>query len=131
VGKTLTQNFSDGLRSVVTATAGLSMMAYVTVKLTGIMMLIVPTLGIGAFFYGRFIRSLSLSIQKALGSLTRVSEERLSSIRTLQAFSGEILETRRYTERVKEIFRLGKTEALANATFFSLVGSRNAHYLTV
>ena len=34
VGKSITQNISDGLRALVTGTAGLGLMAYVSLKLT-------------------------------------------------------------------------------------------------
>lgn len=128
VGKTLTQNFSDGLRSIVSAIAGLSMMTYVSAKLTGVMMLIVPLISVAAFIYGRYIRSLSLKIQRALGNLTKVSEERLSSVRTAQAFSGEIVEVGRYNDRIREIFRLGRKEGLASGIFFGTVTHSCANY---
>ena len=122
VGKSLTQNVSDGLRAVVSATAGLSMMAYVSVKLTGIMMLIVPPIALGAVFYGRYVRKLSRKTQQALGDLTKVSEERLGNVRTAQAFASEQMEVRRYSERVREIFNLSKKEAVASGVFFGSSG---------
>lgn len=122
VGKSLTQNVSDGLRAVVSATAGLSMMAYVSVKLTGIMMLIVPPIALGAVFYGRYVRKLSRKTQQALGDLTKVSEERLGNVRTAQAFASEQMEVRRYSDRVREIFNLSKKEAIASGVFFGSSG---------
>jgi len=84
----------------------------------------IPPIGIGAFFYGRQIRHLSRQIQKALGSATKVAEERLSNVRTSQAFAGERIEVGRYNKEVRSIFNLGVKEALLSATFFSTV-SRN------
>ena len=44
VGKSITQNISDGLRALVTGTAGLGLMAYVSLKLTvsGRLLVILP-----------------------------------------------------------------------------------------
>ncbi|KAK9480164.1 P-loop containing nucleoside triphosphate hydrolase protein [Lipomyces japonicus] len=120
VAKSLTQNVSDGLRAVVSGVAGLGLMAYVSLKLSAVMLLIVPPVGVFAFIYGRRIRNVARETQQALGSATKVAEERLSNIRTAQSFSGEISEVGRYNSRVREIFNLGKREAVYSAMFFSL-----------
>ncbi|KAL2358888.1 ATP-dependent permease MDL2 [Cryomyces antarcticus] len=122
VGKSITQNLSDGLRSFVSGAAGLTLMGYVSLKLTGILALMFPPVAVGAFFYGRAIRNLSRQIQKNLGSLTKIAEERLGNVRTSQAFAGEIQEVGRYNRQVRKIFELGKKEAFISATFFSASG---------
>jgi putative ABC transport system ATP-binding protein len=122
VGKSITQNLSDGLRAFVSGAAGLTLMAYVSIKLTGILAIMFPPVAIGAFFYGRAIRSLSRKIQKNLGTLTKIAEERLGNVRTSQAFAGEIQEVHRYNGQVRRIFDLGKREAFISGTFFSLSG---------
>lgn len=122
VGKSITQNLSDGLRAFVSGAAGFSLMAWVSVKLTGVLALMFPPVAIGAFLYGRAIRNLSRRIQKNLGTLTKIAEERLGNVRTSQAFAGEILEVHRYNTQVRKIFELGKKESLISATFFSSTG---------
>ena len=122
VGKSITQNLSDGLRSLVSGGAGIALMAYTSLSLTGILALMFPPIGIGAFFYGRAIRNLSRRIQRNLGTLTKIAEERLGNVRTSQAFAGEVLEVNRYNKQVRKIFSLGKREALISATFFSASG---------
>lgn len=122
VGKSITQNLSDGLRAIVSGAAGFSAMAWVSLKLTSILCLMFPPVAIGAFFYGRAIRNLSRKIQRNLGTLTKIAEERLGNVRTSQAFAGETQEVGRYNHQIKKIFALGKTEALISATFFSSTG---------
>ncbi|EER28786.1 ATP-binding cassette permease mdl1 [Coccidioides posadasii str. Silveira] len=122
VGKSITQNLSDGLRSAVSGIAGFGMMAYVSLKLSGILALLFPPVAIAAFFYGRAIRNLSRKIQKNLGTLTKIAEERLGNVRTSQSFAGERLEVSRYNHQVKRIFELGKKESFISATFFSATG---------
>jgi len=122
VGKSITQNLSDGLRAFVSGAAGFSLMAWVSVKLTGVLGLMFPPVALGAFIYGRAIRNLSRKIQNNLGTLTKIAEERLGNVRTSQAFAGEILEVHRYNTQVRKIFELGKKESLISATFFSTTG---------
>ncbi|KAK5123726.1 multidrug-resistance transporter mdr2 [Meristemomyces frigidus] len=122
VGKSITQNVSDGLRSLVSATAGFTLMGYVSLKLTGVLAVCFPPVAIGAYFYGRAIRNLSRRIQKNLGTLTKIAEERLGNVRTSQAFAGELQEVHRYNQQVRKIFTLGRKEAFISATFFSASG---------
>jgi putative ABC transport system ATP-binding protein len=122
VGKSITQNLSDGLRAGVSGVAGFTLMAYTSLKLSSILALLLPPIGLGALFYGRSIRNLSRKIQKNLGTLTKIAEERLGNVKTSQSFAGEILEVNRYNTQVRKIFDLGKKESLISATFFSSTG---------
>lgn len=122
VGKSITQNLSDGLRSLVMGGAGLGLMAYTSLSLTGVMAFMFPPIAVAAFFYGRTIRLLSRKIQRALGNLSKIAEERLGNVRTSQSFAGEIQEVNRYNKGVRKIYTLGRKEALISATFFSSTG---------
>ncbi|KAL6716829.1 ATP-binding cassette permease mdl1 [Lecanora helva] len=122
IGKSITQNLSDGLRSLVSGVAGLSLMAYVSLKLMSVLAICFPPVAVGTFFFGRAIRNLSRKIQKNLGTLTKIAEERLGNVRTSQAFAGEVLEVSRYNKQVKKIFNLGKREAFISAAYFSSTG---------
>ncbi|KAJ5619752.1 hypothetical protein N7510_003736 [Penicillium lagena] len=122
VGKSITQNLSDGLRATVSGVAGFGLMAYTSLQLSSILALLLPPIGLGALFYGRAIRNLSRKIQMNLGTLTKIAEERLGNVKTSQSFAGEILEVNRYNKQVRKIFDLGKRESLISATFFSSTG---------
>lgn len=123
VVRSITQNLSDGLRSVMSGLAGFTMMAYVSIKLSSILTLLLPPIGISAFFYGRAMRNLSRKTQKNLGTLTKISEERLGNVKTSQSFAAEIQEVHRYNTQVRNIFQTGKREALISASFFGSVSS--------
>ncbi|KAI9362882.1 P-loop containing nucleoside triphosphate hydrolase protein [Pilaira anomala] len=122
VGKSLTNNVSDGLRALATATVGSSMMFVISPQLTGIMMLVVPPVALFGIVYGRYVKTLSRKTQNALSEITKVAEERISSIRTVQAFAKEVSEEKRYGLRVQEVFGLAKKEALASGAFFGGAG---------
>jgi len=122
VGKSVTQNLSDGLRALFSGGAGFAIMVWTSPKLTGLLLLMFPPIAIGAVFYGRAIRNVSRAIQKNLGTLTKIAEERLGNIKTSQAFVGEVQEVGRYNKQIRRIFALGKKESLIAATFFASTG---------
>ena len=119
VGKSITQNMSDGLRALVSGSAGFIMMGWMSPMLTSIIFVMVPPMAIGAFLYGRSIRHLSRQVQKNLGTLTKIAEERLGNVKTSQAFAGEVQEIHRYSKQVRKVFALGKKEAFISGTFFA------------
>ncbi|POR33455.1 ATP-dependent permease MDL1, mitochondrial [Tolypocladium paradoxum] len=122
VGKSVTQNLSDGLRALFSGGAGFAIMIWTSPQLTGLLLLMFPPVAIGAVFYGRAIRNVSRAIQKNLGTLTKIAEERLGNIKTSQAFVGEVQEVGRYNKQIRRIFALGKKESLIAATFFASTG---------
>ena len=122
VGKAITQNLSDGLRAIVSGLTGLTLMIYISPSLTTVIFYSAPLIGTAAFLYGRVVRKLSREMQKNVGTLTKIAEERLGNVKTSQAFVGEQLETRRYNRQIKKIFNLGKRQAFFDASFFSSSG---------
>ncbi|ODQ66328.1 ATP-dependent permease MDL2 [Nadsonia fulvescens var. elongata DSM 6958] len=122
VTRTLTTNILVGFRNALQGTAGLAMMCVVNLQLTMIMFVILPPLVVGTFFYGKRMRQISRDLQVSVGALTRVSEERLSNVKTVQCFVGDLPELSRYNSRVRDTYKLGKREAWASSSFFSVTG---------
>eukprot|EP00842_Homolaphlyctis_polyrhiza_P004350 jgi/Hompol1/4916/HPOL_001861-RA len=122
VGRTLTQNVSDGLRNLATAVAGVSAMLYVNIDLTLTMMTIVPPVAVGAIVFGRYVRKLGKRITDANAEVTKLSEERLSGVRTVRAFSQESQEITSFGKRVADLYKLGLKDAYASGLFFGTMG---------
>ncbi|PVV01000.1 hypothetical protein BB560_004602 [Smittium megazygosporum] len=122
VSKSITNNLSDGMRSFISFFAGLSMMVYMSPKLTLIMMLIVPIISGYAVTYGRYIKNISQKTQTAIGTISKQAEERLSSIRIVQSFGREKEEALSFNQTSQHIFDLGKKEAWASGIFFGSNG---------
>ncbi|KAJ2782753.1 ATP-binding cassette permease mdl1 [Coemansia interrupta] len=118
VSKSITNNVSDGLRAAISAVAGVAMMVVVSPKLTGVMLGIIPPVALWGVVYGRFVRRLSRDTQQAVGALSKVAEERLGNVRTVQAFSGERAEVARFDGEAQRILGLARREAAASALFF-------------
>lgn len=132
IGQSLTTNISDGLRSAVQVIGGIGMMFYSSAQLAAVVLTIVPPFSVVAIIYGRYVRSLSRKTQDSLASATQVAEERISSIRTVRAFSHEKREESAYNRRVEGVFQLTKKEALASGLFYGAMGlSGNLIILTV
>ncbi|KAI1853581.1 hypothetical protein JX266_001565 [Neoarthrinium moseri] len=122
VGKSITQNVSDGLRSVISGAVGLSAMAYMSPGLSSIILFAAPVIGVITFGYARVIKRISRDIQKNVGTLTKIAEERLGNVKTSQAFTGERQELHRYSRQIRRIFDLGVKDSTYTAMYFGSTG---------
>lgn len=119
VTKSVTQNVSDGLRSTISGFVGIGMMLTISVKLTGYMFLIFPVLVFIALVFGRRVKKVSREIQHQLGSLTKVSEEQFSFVKTIQSFNNENYEVAKFQKEVKKLYDLSIYEGRLNGYFYS------------
>lgn len=122
VSRSITQNLSDGIKHSIIAVTSISMMLMLSTKLTVVILAFAPPLLWGSYVYGRRIRQISRSLQQATGSLTKIAEEQLNSIKTIQSFTSQPKELHRYDEQIRNVYKVGYTEALTNATFFASTG---------
>lgn len=122
VGRSITDNLSDGLRAVAQAVAGVSMMFYVSPNLAGFVLMVVPPMALLAVVYGRYLRSISKRTQDALAEATQLAEERISNMRTVRAFGKELSEVSSYTEKTDHVLSLARKEAVLKAGFFGATG---------
>ncbi|ESO96389.1 hypothetical protein LOTGIDRAFT_214550 [Lottia gigantea] len=132
VGKSITNNISEGLRALASGSIAVTMMLYISPKLTLVAMAIVPAVVGFAIIYGRFVKRITKEIQDTLADSTQVAEERISNIRTVRAFAHEIKEMKAYDNKIEEILQLQKKEAKYSALFWGFTGtSGNAAVLSV
>jgi ATP-binding cassette subfamily B protein len=117
---TVSVNISMGLRFVASVAGGIGLLFYTSVKLTLLMLAVVPPIALGAVAYGRRLRKLSRDVQDALAGSSEVAEEALSGIRTVRAFTAEPSEAQRYTDAVMKSFGLARSRAELGATFMGV-----------
>uniref|UniRef100_V9IJM6 ATP-binding cassette sub-family B member 10 n=1 Tax=Apis cerana TaxID=7461 RepID=V9IJM6_APICE len=122
VSNALTSNISDGLRFAFMSISGISMMFYTSPKLAIVSLAIVPPVAGLAIVCGRFLKKISRDIQNNLASLNIISEERISNIRTVKAFSKEINETNYYNSQLDDMLKVCYKESLCRGMFFGLTG---------
>jgi ATP-binding cassette subfamily B protein len=89
---------SMGLRNAVTGTGALVMMAATSLKLAGIVALVLPVVILPLVLFGRRERRLSRIAQERIADLAARAEETLNGLRTVQAFAQEGTERARFAE---------------------------------
>jgi len=122
VSKSITQNLSDGIKYAIVGASSVTMMFLLSPKLSIILLAFSPPLLFASYIYGLKIRAISRALQQSTGSLTKVAEEQLNSIKTIQSFTAETKELTRYDDRIRDVFRISYKDALTNATFFASTG---------
>ncbi len=108
---TVSVNVSMALRNAAAAVGGIAFLFWTSVKLTGLMLVVVPPVAIGAVIYGRYVRRMSREVQDALASASEVAEETIAGIRTVRAFAAEKAEVARYDAAVDQSFELARRRA--------------------
>ncbi|KAJ1066572.1 hypothetical protein K5549_019705, partial [Capra hircus] len=122
LGRSVTENLSDGLRAGAQASVGIGMMFFVSPKLATFVLSVVPPVSIIAVLYGRYLRKLTKVTQDSLAQATQLAEERIGNIRTVRAFGKETTEIEKYTNKVDHVMQLARKEAFARAGFFGATG---------
>ncbi|XP_043333129.1 ATP-binding cassette sub-family B member 10, mitochondrial isoform X2 [Cervus canadensis] len=122
LGRSVTENLSDGLRAGAQASVGIGMMFFVSPKLATFVLSVVPPISIIAVLYGRYLRKLTKVTQDSLAQATQLAEERIGNIRTVRAFGKEMTEIEKYTSKVDHVMQLARKEAFARAGFFGATG---------
>ncbi|XP_073076073.1 ATP-binding cassette sub-family B member 10, mitochondrial [Manis javanica] len=122
LGRSVTENVSDGLRAGAQASVGIGMMFFVSPHLAAFVLSVVPPISILAVLYGRYLRKLTKATQDSLAQATQLAEERIGNIRTVRAFGKEMTEIEKYTREVGHVMDLARREAFARAGFFGATG---------
>nr|XP_033794770.1 ATP-binding cassette sub-family B member 10, mitochondrial isoform X1 [Geotrypetes seraphini] len=122
LGRSVTENLSDGLRAVAQASVGIGMMFIVSPKLAAFVLSVVPPLAIIAVLYGRYLRRLTRLTQDSLAEATQLAEERIGNLRTVRAFGKEMIEMEKYKSKIDYVLQFANKEALARAGFFGATG---------
>lgn len=122
ISKSLSGNISEGVRAVISGTVGISMMCWVSWKLTLCMSLIFPPLILMSTVYGRRVKQLSRVIQDSLGSLTKVLEEKLNGLKTIQVFAQQRSVMHEYNAEVRDIYNKSMLEGKISGIYYSING---------
>ncbi len=107
------------LRASLTLTGGLIMLAVTSPALTGLILVLVPLVIVPIILIGRRVRSLSRATQDRVADSSGLAGETLNAIQTVQAFTLEPLQSKRFADAVEATFttavRRIKTRALLTA----------------
>lgn len=96
----MTTSLAELLRQVVTIGLGITLLTFVSVKLTLTMLATLPVVASIAVFFGNYIRKLSKQVQDRIADTNVIVDETLQGIQNVKAFSNEGFEVARYRTSV-------------------------------
>ncbi|XP_043660297.1 ATP-binding cassette sub-family B member 10, mitochondrial [Drosophila teissieri] len=122
VGTSLSQNVSDGLRSVAMIGVGTGMMVYTSPQLAAMSALVVPAMAGMAIVYGRYVRRITKVELDKYAEIMKFAEERFGNVKTVKTFCREQQEVAAFDGHLDEALQIGYKETRARAIFFGLTG---------
>ncbi|MCL6462870.1 MAG: ATP-binding cassette domain-containing protein [Flavobacterium micromati] len=100
---TLTSTIAEFLRQFILIIGGVFLLANESIKLTLLMLSVVPLVAVAAVIFGRFIRKYSKSVQDKVAESQVIVEETMQGISIVKAFANEWYEIARYNGKIKEV----------------------------
>ncbi len=113
---------SVALRNVILGFGALAMMVVTSPKLSGLVIAAIPVIVLPLVAFGRSVRRKSRQAQDTLASANAYASEQIGAVRTLQAFTNEVLVTSRFAQAVETAFQAARTSIFARSflTFFAI-----------
>jgi len=102
---TLTSTIAEFLRQFILIIGGVILLATESVKLTLLMLSVVPLIAVAAVIFGRFIRKYSKKVQDQVAESQVIVEETMQGISIVKAFANEWYEIARYNGKIKEVVK--------------------------
>lgn len=119
--ETLTTTIAELIRQVLTIIIGIALLSYISVKLTLLMLCLVPVVIVIAIIFGKHIKKLSKEAQSKVADSNTIVEETLQGITTVKAFANEFFENMRYSEKTNEIVGISLKGAKWRGAFASFI----------
>lgn len=119
--ETFTTTIAEFLRQILIIFIGIALLAYLSIKLTLLMLALVPVVVIVAVIFGKKIRGLSKEAQNQVADSNVIVEETLQGIATVKAFVNENFEYMRYKKKTEEIIGISLKGAIWRGAFASFI----------
>lgn len=117
----LTTSVSYALRNFLTLIGGVALLLFVSPKLTGFVLLIVPLLIAPLFLFGRIVRRLTVQSQDTFAGAVGFAGESVDAIETVQAFGREKSAVGRFGAAVEEAFAVSLKRMRARAVMTAMI----------
>ncbi|MCA3696094.1 ABC transporter transmembrane domain-containing protein [Aquidulcibacter sp.] len=106
---------SIAIRNLVMLAGGLSMMVVTSLKLTFMVLLIIPLVLVPLFTIGRRVRALSTSAQDRIAEAAAEASESLDAVETVQAFGREDYARSRFRQAIETSFAAARRRIAARS----------------
>jgi ATP-binding cassette subfamily B protein len=117
----VSSSLSQALRNLLLLLGGIAMMAVTSPKLTGLALLVLPLVILPIILFGRRVRKLSRLAQDRVAEVSAFADENLQAIRTVQAFTHEIIDRSRFRARVEATVSAALGHIRARALLVAIV----------
>jgi ATP-binding cassette, subfamily B, bacterial len=120
----LSTTLAEFFRQIATMIIGISILVYISWKLTLFMLATFPIIVIAAIVFGRYIRVIAKKVQDKLAESNVIVEETLQSISIVKAFTNEKLESDKFNKTITETVALALKAATLRGGFitFFIIG---------
>ena len=118
---TLTTTIAEFLRQFILIIGGVILLATESVKLTLLMLSVVPLVAVAAVIFGRFIRKYSKKVQDQVAESQVIVEETMQGISIVKAFANEWYEIARYKGKINEVVKLAIKGGIYRGYFASFI----------
>jgi ABC-type multidrug transport system fused ATPase/permease subunit len=112
----VTSVLAEVLRGILTLLIGIGLILYISPRLTGVMLSVVPVIVVVAVVFGKRIRKISRETQDQLADSNTIVEETLQGISNVKSFSNEWYEIGRYSRSLELVVKM----AIRNGQFRGL-----------
>ncbi|XP_074916203.1 ABC-type oligopeptide transporter ABCB9 isoform X2 [Chelonoidis abingdonii] len=124
----VSQNINIFLRNVVKATGVIVFMFNLSWQLSLVTFMGFPIIMLVSDLYGKYYKKLSKEVQNALAKANNTAEETISAMKTVRSFASEDMEANVYWEKLQQVYKLNKKEALAYTYYVWSSGSVGSVY---
>jgi ATP-binding cassette, subfamily B, multidrug efflux pump len=100
----------------------ITLMLYMSVKLTLICFLVIPVIAVVTFYFKRVLRDTQRKLRTLLSSLLSYLAENLSGMSVIQLFARERKQLERFNELNEEHYRAGMRQTVINSIFNPSIG---------
>ena len=117
----LSYNLSEFARQTLFLIGGIILLTITDSRLTATTLAVVPLVVGAAVVFGRALRKASTGVQDRIAEATGTADEAFSQIRTVQSYTAEAEEVRRYGSHLHQVIVAAIRRALIRGTFFGIL----------
>lgn len=114
-------NLSEFARQTIFLIGGIVLLTFTHPTLTATTLAVVPVVVGAAIFFGKRLRRASTGVQDRIAEATGTAEEAFAQIRTVQSFSAEAEETRKYDAHLVDVIAAAIRRSKLRGVFFGVL----------
>jgi len=112
---------SIALRNFMLFVGATTMMVITSPRLSGLVLLAIPVIVLPLVAFGRWVRRLSRNAQDSLADATAYASELVGAIRTVQAYTGELMANARFGGEVEQAYDAARNSTHARAVLTAII----------